>query len=287
MTVRMGIPNKGRLNERAVELLIRSGVDLGEDWGRRLHAIAEDQDLEVLFLRAQDIPAFIGAGAIDFGITGEDMAAESGRPLRRVAGLGFGACRLAIAAPEASGIASAQDIPDGARIATSFPKLTGGFIASLGKTADIVGITGAAEIMPHLGVADMISDLVATGSTLRINRLREVCTIMESQAAVFARPTLDAATEARMNEVVDAVLSVIAAEGRKYLMANVPRDKLDDVRGLLPGIGGATVMEVIGDPGMVAVQAVVAAGDIFAAVSGLRRLGATGILTVPMDRLVE
>jgi len=283
----MGIPNKGRLNERAVELLVRSGVDLGEDWGRRLYVTAEDQDLEVLFLRAQDIPAFINAGAIDFGITGEDMVAESGHPLRRVAGLGFGICRLSIAAPEASGVVDAQSIPDGVRIATSFPNLTAAFVGSLGKEATIVGVSGAAEVMPYLGVADMIADLVATGSTLRTNRMREVCRIMDSQAAVFARADLDAPTESRMAEVVDAILSVIAAEGRKYLMANVPRDRLDEIRGILPGIGGATVMEVIGDPGIVAVQAVVAAGDMFAAVNGLRRLGATGILTVPMDRLVE
>jgi len=173
MTVRMAIPNKGRLSERAIELLTKSGIDLGEDWGRKLYVKAKDQDIEVLFVRAQDIPAFIDSGAIDIGITGEDMVAESGYTLKKLKDLEFGICRLSIAAPESSGIDRFDDIPDGARIATSFPNVTNKFFRSKKKKVSIIEISGAAEIMPYLGISDMISDLIATGSTLKTNRLKE------------------------------------------------------------------------------------------------------------------
>ncbi len=287
MTIKMGIPNKGRLYERSVELLIKSGIDLGEDWGRSLCITAKAQDIEVMFVRAADIPTFINAGAIDFGITGDDLVAESGYKLRKLSNLEFGACHLAVAAPESSGIRKAEDIPDGTRIATSFPNMTKRFFDKLGKKVKIVEIGGAAEIMPYLGVSDMISDLVATGSTLKMNRLVEVCRILDSQAAVFSKEKMDPAVAAKVNDVVESMKSVIDAEDKKYLMANVPRAKLRDVEKLMPGIGGPTVMELSGNPDMVAVQAVISGREMFNVINSLKKLGATGILTIAMDRLVE
>ncbi len=287
MTVKLGIPNKGRLNSRAVELLVKSGIDLGEDWGRRLYVTAKEQDIEILFVRAQDIPAFISTGAIDFGMTGEDMVAESGYKLKKLADLQFGICRLSVAVPESSGIRSVEDIPSGSRIATSFPNLTSQFFDSKGKDVKIVEVSGAAEIMPYLGVSDMISDLIATGSTLKINRLVEVARILDSQAAIFTSMDVDPKKQGQITDVVDAIKSVIAAEDKKYLMANVKRDKLEEVRDILPGIEGATVMEINGKPDMVAVQVVARSCDMFTLINKLKKLGATGILTVSMDRLVE
>lgn len=287
MTIKMGIPNKGRLYERSVELLTKSGIDLGEDWGRSLCITAKAQDIEVMFVRAADIPTFINAGAIDFGITGDDLVAESGYKLKKLSNLEFGACHLAVAAPDASGIKKAADIPDGARIATSFPNVTRKFFEKLGKKVEIVEIGGAAEIMPYLGVSDLISDLVATGSTLKMNRLVEVCKILDSQAAVFAKEKMDAAVAAKVNDVVESMKSVIDAEDKKYLMANVPKAKLKDVEKIVPGIGGPTVMELSGNPGMVAVQVVISGKDMFNIINNLKKLGATGILTIAMDRLVE
>ena len=287
MTIRLGVPNKGRLNERAVELLIKAGIDLGEDWGRRLYVTAKDQGLEVLFVRAQDIPTFINSGAIDMGITGEDMVAEAGIDLLKLSDLEFGKCHLSIAAPETAGVKSVADIPDGSRIATSFPRVTQAYFDKLGKRVSIVQVTGAAEIMPYLGVADMISDLVATGSTLKINRMVEVCKILDSQAAVFTSKSIYRDKNAPICDIVAAIRSVIDAEDKKYLMANVPVAALESVRKLLPGIDGATVMEISGNPDMVAVQVVISAKEMFKVVSELKKLGATGILTVSIDRLVE
>ena len=180
MTLRLGVPNKGRLNERTIELLRKSGLDLGEDIGRKLYVKVANQDLEVMFVRAQDIPGFIAAGAIDMGITGLDELAESGHELVNALNLEFGYCHLSVAVPEESGITDASQIKDGSRIATSFPNLTKRYFESMGKDVSVIVVTGAAEIMPYLGISDYIVDLVSTGSTLKMNRLREVGTIVES-----------------------------------------------------------------------------------------------------------
>ena len=133
MTIRMAVPNKGRLHERTVDLLMKSGLDLGEDWGRKLYVTAKNQDIEIVFVRAQDIPEFIDSGAVDLGITGQDQIADSGRRLEEVLELGFGHCRLSVAVPEKSGIKSIANIKDGCRIATSFPNLTKRFFDDKGK----------------------------------------------------------------------------------------------------------------------------------------------------------
>jgi len=287
MTVKIAIPNKGRLNERAVELLSKSGIDLGEDWGRKLYVKAKDQDAEIMFVRAQDIPAFINSGAIDIGITGEDMVAESGYVLKKLLDLQFGICRLSIAVPESSGIEKFEDIPDGTRIATSFPNITGEFFRSRNKNVSIIEISGAAEIMPYLGISDMISDLVATGSTLKTNRLKEICKLFDSQAAVFASENALSSKKREIDDVVNSIKSVMAAEDRKYLMADVPVGVVDKVEKLLPGIGGPTILNIAGNKDMVAVHVVVRSEDLYKAVNDLKRLGAKGILTLSIDRLVE
>jgi len=287
MAIKMAVPNKGRLNERAVELLLKSGIDLGEDWGRKLYVTAMEQNIEIMFLRAQDIPAFIATGAIDIGITGEDLAAESGFKIKKLMDLEFGICRLSIAAPESSGIRTVDDIPDGAKIATSFPNLTKEFFKSKGKSVSVIEISGAAEIMPYLGIADMIVDLVASGSTLKMNRLVEVSKILDSQAAVYSSSSAMKKNGAEIEDIVASIRSVMAAEDRKYLMADVPKNKLEQVEKLLPGIGGPTVLNIAGNDKMVAVHVVIRSKDVYKAVNDLKRLGAKGILTLSIDRLVE
>jgi ATP phosphoribosyltransferase len=288
MTLKMGIPNKGRLNERAVELITKAGINLGEDWGRKLNIKVPDLDLEVFLTRAQDIPVFIASGAVDFGITGQDVAAESGATgLKDILDLGFGQCRLSIAAPEDSAIAKTGKMKDGVRVATSFPKMTKKFFDAKGIKAEIVYVQGAAEIMPMLGVADCISDLVATGGTLRMNHLKEVETIMESQACIFTsrKAYADKEKRERMTEIADAIRSVIAADGRKYVMADVPRSKISKVEKIIPGIGGPTIVPINDE--WVAVQAVIRGEDSYRVVSDLKKIGAKGILTMPIERLVE
>ena len=287
MTLRLGVPNKGRLNEWAIELLVRSGIDLGEDIGRRLYLKAKNQDIEVIFVRAQDVPVFIAEGAIDMGITGIDETAESGRDLERILDLQFGYCHLAVAVPEESGITDASQIPDGSRIATSFPNLTRQYFEKLGKKVDVITVTGACEIMPYMGVSDFISDLVSTGSTLKTNRLREVGSITESQAVVISSKKALEKNGQAIQDVVDSFQSVIIAENKKYIMADIPRSTLEEVEKIIPGIGGPTILEIAGNKDYLAVHAVIDGKDVFETINKLKRLGAKGILTTPIERLVN
>lgn len=287
MTLKLGVPNKGRLNERTIELLTKSGIDLGEDIGRRLYLKAKNQDIEVIFVRAQDVPIFIAEGSIDLGITGIDETAESGKDLKKVLDLRFGFCHLAVAVPEESGITDASQIKDGAKIATSFPNLTRKYFEDLGKKVEIIVVTGACEIMPYLGVADYIVDLVSTGSTLKTNRLREVGSIVESQAAVFTSDAAMSRNGQAIQDIVDSFESVIIAENKKYIMADIPKDKLTEVERIIPGIGGPTVLEIAGNDKFLAVHAVVDGDKVFKIIAELKRLGAKGILTTPIERLVN
>ncbi|MGI5964966.1 MAG: ATP phosphoribosyltransferase [Candidatus Methanomethylophilaceae archaeon] len=287
MTLKLAIPNKGRLSERSAELLTKAGLNIGDDWGRKLSVEIKGRDIEVLLIRAQDIPEFVHSGAIDLGITGLDQVEESGYDLKNILNLEFGYCRLAVAVPETSGVKKISDIKDGSRIATSFPKATGRFFDSVGKKVEIVEISGAAEIMPYLGVSDYIVDLVSTGSTLKMNRLREAGTIFESQAAVLTTEKSLAKNREAITELTEAIRSVISAENRKYLMANVSRNMIPEVEKILPGIGGPTVLDIAGNEEMVAVHAVVEDSHLYDVINCLRKIGATGILTLPMERLVE
>ena len=286
MTFKMAVPNKGRLHDRTIELLLKSGLDLGEDWGRRLYVTAKNQDIEILFVRAQDIPRFIAIGSVDLGITGQDQIADSGFVLKEVLELEFGHCRLSVAVPEQSNIRTVDDIKDGCRVATSFPNVTKRFFDSKGKNVEIVNVSGAAEIMPYIGVSDIIVDLVSSGATLKTNRLMEIETLVTSQAVMVTSEKAMEANSARIMDIVNSVKSVIDAENKKYLMADVPVSQLPEIDKLFPGLAGPTVMNISGRKDMVAIHVVVDSSTIFDSVNKLQKLGAKGILTLPIERLV-
>ena len=287
MSLKMAVPNKGRLYDRTIELLIKSGLDLGEDWGRKLYVTAKNQDIEILFVRAQDIPEFISSGAVDMGITGQDQIADSGCDLVQVLELEFGHCRLSVAVPEASGIKSVDDIKDGCRVATSFPNITRRFFESKNKKVKIINVSGAAEIMPYIGVSDIIVDLVSSGATLKTNRLVEIEPIVYSQAVVVTTEKALEKSKEAITDIVNSIKSVIDAENKKYLMADVPTSKLDEITKLFPGVAGPTVMNINGRTDMVAIHVVIAKNEVYESVNTLQKMGAKGILILPIDRLVQ
>ncbi len=287
MTFKMAVPNKGRLHDRTIELLLKSGLDLGEDWGRKLYVTAKNQDIEILFVRAQDIPRFVAIGAVDLGITGQDQIADSGSVLKEVLELDFGHCRLSVAVPEQSDIKTVDDIKDGCRVATSFPNVTKRFFDSKGKKVEIVNVSGAAEIMPYIGVSDIIVDLVSSGATLKTNRLVEIETLVRSQAVMVTSDKAMEANGTKIMDIVNSVKSVIDAENKKYLMADVPTSKLPEIDRLFPGVAGPTVMNISGRSDMVAIHVVVDSKSVFDSVNQLQKLGAKGILTLPIERLVQ
>jgi len=286
MTLRLAIPNKGRLSERSIEILKQAGLEIENGDERRLYANVKRQDLAVMFLRAQDIVRFVHKGAVDVGITGFDLVLESGLDVVVPYHLNFGRCRLSVAVPDTMKVERPEDLPDDLVVATSFPNLTKQYFEKLGKRVEITSIAGAAEIAPLLGVADIIVDLVSSGSTLKMNHLRELAVIAESQAVVIANRKAYEGCEQQVQEIISAMLSVTEAENKKYLMADVPKSSLDEVKKAFPGIAGPTIMNIIGRDDVVAVHVVIDKTDAFDAINKLKRMGATGILLTPIDRMV-
>ncbi len=285
-SLKIAIPNKGRLADDATAVLRRAGIHLHGSSERKLFASALGGRIQVLFLRAQDIPAMVADGTVDGGITGLDVIQESGAKVVDRLDLGFGRCRLVAAVPVGHPAQEPSDLPDGTRIATSFPGLTKAYFEGLGKNVKITEVSGACEVTPALGVADAITDLTSSGSTLVMNHLREIGLILQSTCRFISCPTLEEPLADELDRVVFALKSVVAAEGKRYLMADLPRVALTEVREFLPGIAGPTVVEIAGDPDTVAIQVVVDDTEIFDAVHRLQRIGARGILVLPIERLV-
>ena len=285
--LRIALPNKGRLSDEARELFTDAGLEVRAAGPRALTA-SLGGEFQALFVRAQDIPEFVADGAADAGITGFDLVRESGRALDELADLEFGRCRLAVAARDESGVNALDDIAEGARVATVFPRITEQFFRERGQAVTVVPVSGAAEIAPHIGIADVIVDLVSTGSTLRVNGLREIATVLESSSRLIASPTVraDAARARALDELVAALSSVIAARGKRYVMANVPRARLDDVKRIVPGLNGPTDIDIMNGGAFVAVHAVVGVATIYRTIADLKALGAEGILVTRIERLM-
>ncbi|HUL39278.1 MAG TPA: ATP phosphoribosyltransferase [Methanomassiliicoccales archaeon] len=286
MTLRLAVPNKGRLSERSVQILKQAGLEIEDSDDRKLFATVKKRDFAVMFVRASDIVNFVSKGAVDVGITGKDLVLEAGLDVKTVYDLNFGHCRLSVAAPESSGIEEVKDIKDGSVVATSFPNLTRKYFAKAGKRIEVTTISGAAEVTPHIGVADLIVDLVSSGSTLKVNHLKEVAVIARSNAVVIVNEDSYRKKREDIDELVAAIESVENAANKKYLMADVPVKSLDAVRRYLPGIAGPTVMNIAGRDDVVAVHVVIDKDKAYDAITKLKKLGATGILIVPIDRMV-
>jgi ATP phosphoribosyltransferase len=283
--LRIALPNKGRLAAEIRSLLTDAGLDIRAQSDRTLTASLGDS-FEAIFVRAQDIPEFVADGAAAAGVTGWDLVAESGRSVRSIANLGFGCCRLVVAATDESGIDSLESIPSNARVATSFPRVTEDFFRRANRRIEIVSMSGATEIAPHLGIADLIVDLVSTGSTLRVNGLHEVSTVLDSSAHLISPSTVPTDTEVTLRNLVEALQSVLRARTQRYLMANVRRSRLDEIRAVLPGLNGPTVVDIMNSGDHVAVHAVVPAADVYRVVANLRALDAEGILVTRIERLI-
>ena len=287
--LRIALPNKGRLSEDARELFNQAGLEVLVRGERALTA-SLGGEFEAIFVRAQDVPEFVADGAADAGITGFDLVSESERDLEALLDLEFGKCRLVVACRDESPVTSIESIENGCRVATAFPAIARNYFATAGRAVQVVPISGAAEIAPHLGIADVILDVTSTGSTLKMNGLREVATVMSSSARLYAargRTTTWPADKLNALEMLTGALaSVIRARGKRYLMANVPRAVLAQVKEILPGITGPTVVDILNGGEYVAVHAVVKADSVYRTIASLKALGAEGILLTRIERLV-
>jgi len=285
-TVRIALPNKGRLNQSAIKLMNQIGFRVPDASNRTLLAEFGKGRYQILLARAQDIPEFVEMGAADLGITGLDLVMETARNVEKVMDLDFGKCRLVVAVPEDSPTRSIQDIKDGCTVATCFPQLTKAYFSKLGKRVSIAEVSGATEVAPQVGLADVITDLTETGSTLKLNHLKEVGEVLESRAVLIANPKALSEKKDRIEEVTSAMESVMNASRKRYVMANVPRSSLAQLTTLLPGVAGPTVMNIMGREDMVAIHAVANEDEVNGVITMLKSVGASGILVMPIERMV-
>lgn len=278
----MALPSKGRLREPSWSLLEASGVAPQEPGERVLQAHCRNADIDLLFVRADDVPEYIQDGVVDCGITGLDLVYERQSDVEVLLRLGFGTCSLQAAVSAEDGATRIEDL-EGRRIATSHPNIAAKVLADRGINAELVRVAGSVEISPRLGLADAIIDLVSTGSTLRTNGLRSLGVLFESEAVLVGRR---GSTDSEARHTLTTVLgSVINARANRYLLFNVAKDRLDEVTSLLPTKGSPTVMD-LATPGTVAVHALVPATEIWSLLPKLEACGASSILTLPVERMV-
>jgi ATP phosphoribosyltransferase len=281
--LRLAIPNKGRLQEATITLLRDAGL-MFEASDRSLVARVQNHPLDILFVRTGDVIEFVNDGVAEAGITGGDILAESGVDLPVLRTLGYGRCRLAAAVPADSPYEAIADLA-GTRIATSHPNVTRAFFAAQGIGVEVISLSGAVEVAPRLGLADGIVDLVSTGSTLSMNGLRSIGDILASEAVLLTSRAARKQHPDELDGIVTMLGSVIAARGRKYLMMNAPSTKLAELEDLLPGLESPSVIP-LAHAGMIAIHAVVGADEVWALLPKLKAAGASGILVLPIEKIL-
>jgi len=282
--LRLAVPNKGRLVEPTIQLLHDAGL-VFEEHERSLVARVQNYDLDVLFVRTNDVIEFVGDSVADFGVTGADLLAESGADLPRLRSLGYGRCRLAAAVPNDSRHRVPEDLA-GLRVATAHPNVTRRYFEKREIAIEVIPISGAVEVAPRLGLAEAIVDLVSTGSTLVMNGLRPIGDVLESEAILVASPTAQRERPDELAAIQTMFSAVLAARGRKYLMMNAPAGKRTELETLLPGLESPSIIPLAHE-GMIALHAVVDADDVWALLPRLKAAGASGILVLPIEKILQ
>ena len=287
MEIRIAIPSKGRISSPAINLLEKAGIGLVDNSNRKLFSETFDSEIKVMFTRAADIPEFVEDGAADIGITGYDLVLEKGADVTVLEDLYFGTTRLVIAAPENSDFKTKEDLKKVKTVATEFPNLTRQYFEEKNIDVKVLSLTGSTEVAPLIGIADVISDLTSTGTTLQMNHLREIDTILNSSVRVIANKNSLKEKPEKIESIITGIVGVMQADGKKLIMANVRKDKLDLVKDAIPGMGGPTVSEVYGSDEVVAVHSVISERDVFQTINKLRKVGAKDLLVVPIERILE
>lgn len=282
--LKIALQKNGRLSEDSTNLLKRCGIRLANGLGK-LRAETENFPLEIFFLRDDDIPEYVADGVADIGIVGENVLAETERAVEIVEKLNFGRCRLSLAVPKDASYESVGDF-DGKRIATTYPNILRRFFEQNNVAAEIHRIRGSVEIAPSIGLADAVCDLVSSGSTLFTNGLREVETVMNSEAVLIARPALSGDARAILDKFLFRLNAVKSARQNKYILLNAPNDKLAEITAILPGIKSPTVMP-LAESGWSSVHSVINENDFWEIVEALKNAGAEGILVLSIDQMIQ
>ena len=283
MKIKIAIPSKGRISDPSINLLEKAGLGLIDKNNRKLISKTFNDDIEVMFARASDIPEFVNDGVADMGITGVDLIEESESDVHKLLDLNFGQTKLVLAAPEESEINSAEDITEDMKIATEFPVLTKKYLDEKGLDLKIVKLSGSTEAAPFIGLADLITDLTSTGTTLKMNHLKIIDVLLESTIVLIANHDSLKSKRELIESVSTSIKGVLDADRKKLIMMNVDEENLDKVKEVMPSMGGLTISEVLSDKKTVAAQAVIDEKQVFELVNDLR---ARDILVVPIERII-
>jgi ATP phosphoribosyltransferase len=281
--LRIAVQSKGRLYDETMSLLAEAGISLNR--GKRILLLsAKGFPVETLFLRDDDIPQSVAHGVADVGIVGENEYVEKGAEARLVKRLGFSRCRLSLAIPKDVAYEGVEWF-EGKTIATSYPKILMDYLTQHNVKAETHVISGSVEIAPGIGLADAIFDIVSSGSTLASNQLREVEIVMQSEALMIANNALTAEKQGILNELLFRFEAIQAAEGKKYVLLNAPKDNLDEIIEILPGMKSPTVTPLANGE-WVSVQSVIAENQFWEIIGKLKALGAEGILIIPIEKMI-
>ena len=283
MVLKIAIQKSGRLNEDSMKLLKECGIDI-PNGVNKLKAEATNFPIEVYFLRDDDIPQYVEDSIADIGFVGENVVYEKNKKVQVVEHLGFGKCRLSIAVGRNEDYEDVSSL-NGKRIATTYPVIVKKFMREKGIGVEIHEISGSVEIAPGIGLAHAICDLVSSGSTLFMNGLKEVETILQSQAVLIKSDNLDKEKERLLEKLLFRIKSVKKAKNNKYILLNAPNEKLDEIIGLLPGMKSPTVLP-LAQSGWSSVHSVLKESDFWEIIEKLRDAGAQGILVVPIEKMV-
>jgi len=281
--IRIAVQSKGRLFEDTMTLLAEAGIKIPQS-KRTLLVESTNYPVEILYLRDDDIPQSVATGVADLGIVGENEMVERGEPVDVVRRLGFSKCRLSLAIPKAENYTGVEWF-EGKKIATSYPGILRSFLQQKNVNADVHVITGSVEISPGIGLSDAIFDIVSSGSTLVSNNLREVEVVMKSEALLIANKELSDDKRAALDDLLFRIEAVKAAEDKKYVLMNVPSDRLEEVISVLPGAKSPTVMPLATE-GWNSVHTVIDEKRFWEVIAQLKALGAQGILVIPIEKMI-
>lgn len=282
-TLKIAIQKSGRLNEDSIQILRDCGISInnGND---QLKAEASNFPLEVLYLRNSDIPQYLIDGVVDLAIVGDNLLAEKGKNIEVIQKLGFSKCKVSVAVPKTFEYNSIQDLA-GLRIATSYPNTVTEYFSSFGLTVDIHQISGSVEIAPNIGLADAIVDIVSSGSTLFKNNLKEVEVILKSEAVLAVSPKVSPEIQKHIDTLKFRIQSVLRARNSKYILMNVPNDKIDEIGKILPVLRSLTVLP-LAQEGWSSVHSVIDKDTFWDVIDQLKEAGAEGILICPIEKMV-
>jgi len=283
MKLKLAIQKSGRLHDDSVKLLKECGIDISNGVNK-LKAEATNFPLEVFFLRDDDIPQYVEDAVADIGFVGENVVYEKNKKIEIVEKLGYGKCRLSIAVSRNEKYDDIHFI-EGKRIATSYPVVVEKYLRENNVKAEIHEISGSVEIAPGIGLADAICDLVSSGSTLFMNGLKEVETILESQAVLIRNTDLKGAQLELLNKLLFRIKAVKKAKNNKYILLNAPNNKLQEIISLLPGMKSPTVLP-LAEQGWSSVHSVLNENDFWDIIEKLKSAGAQGILVIPIEKMI-